>query len=423
MELEQVLSHANLYLKGLDVKPFIPFEDEVPVSGTKFDRMDILQLVNVALSGWVTEGRYCKEFSRKLSKFTGIRHAILCNSGSSANLLAMTALKELYDVSDKSLIVTTALSFATTVSAILHSGFIPYFIDSNRDTLNPDQNDMISLADDPNVRGLIITHTLGFPIDLKEVVDEYHKRNKFVIEDCCDAIGSFIGGEHVGKLGDIATFSFFPAHQISTGEGGAVMTNNGKLMDIIRSYRNWGRDCWCLPGDENTCNKRFSWEFPKLPVQYDHKYTFTRAGFNFQMTDLQGALGSSQMDRIDIITVRRRNNFNYLLRGLKQFEDSLSFVQSPYHFSPFGFPVTCFKVERADLVRFLESRKIRTRPVFAGNITRQPMLQPINYMQKNGLRGADYIMENTFWIGCHPELGKPQLDFVIDSFCEFMSEL
>jgi len=336
------------------------------------------------------------------------------------------ALRETYEIPQHSLIVTTALSFSTTVAAILHAGFIPYFVDSDRDTLNPNPDDLIWLADDPKVRGLIITHTLGFPIDLKRVVDAYHKRNKFVIEDCCDALGSCVYDGHVGMLGDAATFSFFPAHQISTGEGGAVLTNDGKLFDIIRSYRNWGRDCWCLPGDENTCGKRFDWDFPKLPENYDHKYIFTRPGFNFQMTDLQGALGSSQMDRIWEITTRRKNNYYFLMKGLSGmtlFNDFFSTIENPYSFSPFGFPINCFGVPRSDIVRFLEDRKIRTRPVFAGNITRQPMMQSVNYMTKNGLSGADFIMDNTFWIGCHPELGTAQLTFVLDSFEEYLKKL
>lgn len=424
MEIEHILSDVGAYMKDKNsTHVFTPFDDEVPVSGTRFDRMDIIQLVNVALSGWVTEGKYCKEFMRKLCKFTGIRHAVLCNSGSSANLLAMMALKETYKVPDKSLIATTALSFSTTVAAILHAGFIPFFVDSNRNTLNPNNDDLILLADDPYVKGLIITHTLGFPIDLKEVAEAYHRQGKFVIEDCCDALGSFVREEHVGTLGDAATFSFFPAHHISTGEGGAVLMNDGRLFDVVRSYSNWGRDCWCKPGEENTCKKRFDQDFPKLPEHYDHKYIFTRAGYNFQMTDLQGALGSSQMDRIGEITIKRRNNYDYYKRNLFNifgFKKLFSLIENDFSFSPFGFPITCIKVKRDKIVRFLEERNIRTRPLFAGNITRQPMLQHINYSQKNGLDGANFIMENTFWIGCHPELKTSQLAFVVDSFDEFM---
>lgn len=427
MEIEHILSDVGVYMKEKNNPvSFVPFDDEVPVSGTKFDRMDIIQLVNVALSGWVTEGKYCKEFARKLCKFTGIRHAVLCNSGSSANLLAMIALKETYKVPEHSLIATSALAFSTTVAAILHAGFIPYFVDAQPDSLNPDPVDLMVLASSPSVKGLIITHTLGFPVDLRKVVDEYHRLGKFVIEDCCDALGSFAGDKHVGMLGDAATFSFFPAHHVSTGEGGAVLMNDGKLFEVVRSYNNWGRDCWCKPGEKNTCGKRFDQDFPKLPEHYDHKYIFTRAGYNFQMTDLQGALGSSQMDRIEEITKRRKANYNYYKTNLNKlvgFSDAFGTIESDFSFSPFGFPIICYKVKRDRVIEFLEERNIRTRPIFAGNITRQPVMYPINYTQRNGLNGANFIMENAFWIGCHPELRTSQLDFVIESFDEFLEKL
>lgn len=430
MELEKVLSTVNLYLKDKDAQLglFVPGFDEVPVSGTKFSNVDILMLVNAAMSGWITEGQYCKDFARKLCKFTKLHHAVLCNSGSSANLLAMEALKERYEVPSYSLIVTSALAFPTTVAPILQAGLIPYFVDVDHRTLNPDPYTLINLASNPDVRGLIISHTLGFPIDLREVAAEYHRCHKFVIEDCCDALGSTVGESHVGHCGDAATLSFFPAHHISTGEGGAVLTNDGRLMRIIESYSNWGRDCWCKPGEDNTCGKRFDYQFEHLPEHYDHKYVFSRIGYNMKMTDLQAALGSSQMNRIYEIVVRRKNNYYFLLHRFEQIEgfyDVFQTVENPFSFSPFGMPISCINknVRRSEVIKFLEDHKIRTRPVFSGNITKQPMMDHPSYMQKNGLDGCNFVMENTFWIGCHPELKTAQLTYVLDTFEEFLTKL
>lgn len=428
MELEKVLSSINTYLKDKDgqLQFFVPGIDDVPVSGTKFSNMDILTLVEAAMSGWITEGKYSQSFARKLCKFTKIHHAVLCNSGSSANLLAMEAMKETYKVPYHSLVVTSALAFPTTVAPILQAGFIPQFVDVDYRTLNPDPYTLISLASDPGVRGLIISHTLGFPLDLREVAKEYHDRNKFVIEDCCDALGSNVGDDHVGQSGDVATLSFFPAHHLSTGEGGAVLTNNGRLMRIIESYSNWGRDCWCKPGENNTCGKRFDYKFDNLPDHFDHKYVWARPGYNMKMTDLQAALGSSQMNKIYEITTRRKNNYYFLLHGFEQmkgFYDVFGTIENPFSFSPFGFPINCLKVDRSKIIAFLEDRKIRTRPVFSGNITRHPMMQPVNYVTKGGLNGADFVMENTFWIGCHPELKTEQLVYVLDTFEEFLKTL
>lgn len=429
MKLELVLSRAAKYLKdkNAQLRYFVPGVDEVPVSGTKFHYMDIISLLTAALSEWVTEGKYCSLMEYKLSKYTSINHFILTNSGSSANLVAMSAMKEFYEICDRKLVITSALAFPTTVAPIIQAGFVPYFVDVDRRTLNPRPEDLIELSTRQDVAGAIISHTLGFPVPLLDVETEFRRNHKFLIEDCCDAMGATVQmGEHVGHRGDIATFSFFPAHHISTGEGGAIGTYNGRLCKILHSYVNWGRDCWCKPGENNTCGKRFEQKFPKLPDHFDHKYVWSRLGYNMKMTDLQAALGSSQMDRVEDIVQRRRDNYAYLYQGFESITRFYSYfrrVENEFGFSPFGFPLSCVVTNRSHVIQFLEGRHIRTRPIFAGNITRHPMMDSINYMTFGALEGCDYVTDNSFWIGCHPELTKVQLDYVIESFRDYINSL
>jgi CDP-6-deoxy-D-xylo-4-hexulose-3-dehydrase len=428
--LEGVLNYERKILKP---KKFVPYETPVPVSGSILSPEDIANLVETALTGWVTEGQQCAEFSQKLKKYTGIHHCVLCNSGSSANLLAMSALIDKYQVPKNSLIVTSALAFQTTIAPIIQKGMIPLFVDVDWHTLNPDVNLLMDLAERKDVKGIIIAHTLGFPIRKMELVaNYYHERGKFVIEDCCDALGACVDDKnHVGVFGDAATFSFFPAHQLTTGEGGAVLTNDGKLFAVLRSYCNWGRDCWCKPGEENTCGKRFDWDFPKLPSHFDHKYIITKIGYNLKMTDMQAAIGNSQINRISEIIRERLGNYYYLLDG---FKDIPNFTKTFYVVhetepmftsSPFGVPVICMPgvVERADLISFLDKRKIQTRPLFTGNITKHPMMQHVNYESHGALSGCNTIMEHAFWLGCHLELSLAQLDFVLQSFDDYLVKL
>jgi len=693
---EQVLSRVYAYVKKrTEPKKFVPTVDDVPVSGTVFSAMDITALVDTALDGWVTEGKKADLFAKKLAKFTGIPRVTLCNSGSSANLLAVTALVDLYGTPKNSLIVTSALAFPTTVAPIIQNGMIPYFVDVDISTLNPSTNKLRELANNPKVGGIILAHTLGFPYDEKEVVKAFGEAGKWIISDCCfpggtiiktmrgnieiqnvvagdfvftrdgykkvtsagktgnkeiisrfeifatpdhpiitkkgvksldtlsasdiiytwnekrscieersiiatqilnyvireftfgegqteksllsigkcglmslvkflktllfiiktvilsiilyptlnflrvettsgyisqtrcwkrlwiisnwlelgllggmvarqdlnfietsenslgrierhtqrpvknveslmkrlfllgqdfvlgnvksavdtikvpvynlcvsdkheffvggilvhncDALGSTIDGVHVGTYADAATLSFFPAHHISSGEGGAVLCRHAKLHTLLHQYSNWGRSCNCSPGENNKCGKRFGHEYKNLPAGFDHKYVFDKIGYNLKITDLQAALGSSQMDRAQEIVLARKRNFAYLKYKLHQiplFENYFQTVFTPIGMSPspFGFPVIIKdeKIHRLEIIKFLEDRKIRTRPIFAGNITRHPMMEHINYMTDGTLVGCDYIMENSFWIGCHTELVKDQLDYVVQSFEEFL---
>lgn len=431
MEKSEILAGVLNYEASLiRHKKFVPYEDTVPVSGGVLSPEDIANLVEVALDGWVTEGKHSAEFAQKIKKYTGIRHVVLCNSGSSANLLAMSALVEKYEVPHHSLVVTSALAFQTTVAPIMQCGLIPLFVDVDWHTLNPDVNLLMDLAERRDVKGIIIAHTLGFPIrEMEKVANCYHERGKFVIEDCCDALGACVDDKnHVGAFGDAATLSFFPAHQLTTGEGGAVLTNDGRLFASIRSYCNWGRDCWCKPGEENTCGKRFDFEFAKLPPHFDHKYIITKIGYNLKMTDMQAAIGNSQMNRITEIVRERLVNYYYLLDGFKQIPN---FIKSFYAVheteplftsSPFGVPLICLPgvVERAEFISFLTERKIQTRPLFTGNITKHPMMYSVNYESHGSLSGCDTIMEHAFWLGCHPELSLSQLDFVLQSFDDYL---
>ena len=434
MEKAEILAGVmNYETNRLRPKKFVPYEDTVPVSGGVLSAEDIANLVEVALDGWVTEGRQSAEFAQKLKKYTGIRHVVLCNSGSSANLLAMSALVDKYKVTSHSLIVTSALAFQTTVAPIIQCGMIPLFVDVDYRTLNPYASLLIDLAERKDVKGIILAHTLGFPIrEMELIANTYHERGKFVIEDCCDALGACVDETYsVGSFGDAATFSFFPAHQLTTGEGGAVMTNDGRLLADLRSYCNWGRDCWCKPGEENTCGKRFDWKFPHLPDHFDHKYVITKVGYNLKMTDMQAAIGNSQMNRITEIVRKRLENYYYLLDGFKQipnFTKTFYVVhetQPTFTSSPFGVPVVGVPgvVERSDLISFLDKRRIQTRPLFTGNITRHPMMEHTNYESHGALSGCTTIMNHAFWLGCHPELSATQLDFVLQSFDDYLVKL
>lgn len=399
---------------------------EVPVSGAVIDEKDKLAIIETVTKGWFTEGEKCKEFVRKLRSYIGINHASLVNSGSSANLLALTAIKDFYTIDqDHNKVVTCATGFPTTVASIVQAGLVPLFIDVNPKTLNPDTNTMLEALARPDVVGIIQAHTLGFPYDAKTIREFCDANGKFFIEDCCDALGAEIYGKKVGTFGHAATLSFFPAHHITTGEGGAILTNNGRLFSQINVYRDWGRACYCLPGQSNTCNKRFEWEWENLPKGYDHKYTFVKFGYNMKMTEMQAALGSSQMDKIEYFVGKRKYNYSELKMGMIfHYSGFLSFGAEEFYdtyASPFGLPITVVtdNFTRKELVDYLETNGVHTRPVFAGNITRQPMFDNVKYEVFGDLSGSDYVMERIFWIGVHPALTQQQLDYVVDVFDEF----
>ena len=434
MDKEEVLENVINYLRQKDKEePFIKGEDEVPVSGGKLLLNDILNMVDAALDGWVTESKWAEEFRHALGEYTGNRNVVLCNSGSSANLLAISALKERYGLRNGDIVVTSALAFSTTVAPIIQAGLIPCFVDINLYTLNPDPETIEKAVRSRKARGVVLAHTLGFPYDIKRVDEICRDNNIFLLQDCCDALGARTKeGTQLSEYSDVSTLSFFPAHQITTGEGGAVLCNNGRLFNIIRSYANWGRDCWCKPGDSNTCGKRFEWKFEwkfdKLPDGYDHKYIYSRVGYNMKMTELQAALGVSQMAKIKTIVHLRRMNYIYLKSNLKcipNFSDYFTLFRSPILSSPFGFPIMVKSengITRNQVVSFLEERKIRTRPIFSGNITFQPMMRPIPYDTAGYLTNCTTIMNDAFWCGIHPELSTAQLDYVIESFADFLGK-
>jgi CDP-6-deoxy-D-xylo-4-hexulose-3-dehydrase len=430
MEKDEVLQFVYKYAEeNREKKPFRPGIDEVPVSGAVISPEDITAVVDAALDGWFTEGVRAKAFRDELRKFTGAQHVLLCNSGSSANLLAVSGLFEKYRAQKRRYIITCATAFPTTVAPILQMNCIPYFVDIDLETLNPDVDQVMDALDRYNddVVGVILAHTLGFPFSTREIESYCKRKEKFFIEDCCDALGAYAtleGHEHVGNSGDVGTLSFFPAHHITTGEGGAVFCDDGDLYRIMRSYANWGRDCWCRPGESNTCNKRFSWDFPNLPEGFDHKYTFSRAGYNLKMTELQAALGLSQLEKASHNRQIRFLNWNYLASCLFKYHNHFHTIRGYAGVaSPFGCPiiVTSDRFTKSEIVSFLEDRKIRTRPIFAGDITKHPMFDDMPTIC-HSTHNSDFIMNNAFWIGCHPGLSDKQLEYVIQSFEDFMKE-
>ena len=373
--------------------------------------------MDAVLDGWFTEWKVSAEFSRKLSNWLGTKYAILTNSGSSANLLALSVMRER---TTKNKVITTATEFPTTISAIIKAGFTPLFIDTYPDTLTHADTILMILSTRHDIAGVVLSHILGFPFDAQSVHDVCKAFGVFFIEDICDAIGESIYGKKVGTFGDISTLSLFPAHHITTGEGGVCFTDNQDLEILLDSYRSWGRDCFCLPGQNNTCGKRFEHEWDSLPKGWDHKYTFTRLGYNLKMTELQAALGLSQLSHLDTFIEKRRANYKYLSNELfPHLSDHIKTSHPRFDPSPFGFPINVLNGKKKELVEFLTAKKIDTRTIFAGNITRHQMMKKVDYEIHGNLYGADYIMNNMFWIGCHPALTANHLNYVIDCFCEF----
>ena len=403
-------------------KPFRPGIDRVPVSGAVIFPNDIVSVVDTALDSWFTEWKVANRFTKELEKWLGVNHAILTNSGSSATLIALSALKEYYKIPNGAKVVTSPLEFPTTISAIIKVGLVPLFVDINIATLSVNTDDCIYILKyNKEVKGIVLSHVLGFPYRADIIREELSINSRqFFLEDICDAIGAKINGENVGTFGNVSTLSMFPAHHFTAGEGGACFTDVEQLKVLMDSYRSWGRACWCLPGQQNTCGKRFEHEWENLPKGWDHKYTFSRLGYNLKMTELQAALGLSQLSHLDDFIDKRRYNFYYLKKALKDIEQiSTVFIPSWSEPSPFGFPIIVSQGNAQELIRFLQEKKIDTRPVFAGNITRHPMMKDVKYEIFNNLKDADFVMNNVFWIGCHPGLTEKHLDYVSECFHEF----
>ena len=401
----------------------------MPVSGKVIDADDLSSLVDSALDGWFTTGRFAADFERKLARFVGVRCASLVNSGSSANLLAVSALTS-PKLGERRLkpgdeVITVAAGFPTTLNPILQNRLVPVFVDVTLPSYEIDVS-QLEAARSEKTRAVLIAHTLGNVFDLDAVTAFARKHNLWLIEDCCDALGSTWKGRPVGSFGDIATVSFYPAHHITMGEGGAVLTDQPNLQVLIDSFRDWGRDCWCDPGKDNTCGKRFDWQLGSLPHGYDHKYTYSHIGYNLKATDMQAALGASQIEKLPHFIERRKQNFRHLYSALKPLEDCLLLPEATPGSDPswFGFPIGVREdapFSREELIRALEAKKIGTRLLFGGNLIRQPAYEGCEYRAVGSLPNTDFVMNRVFWIGVYPGLTVPMLDFVAQSITEFVS--
>ncbi|NWK97017.1 lipopolysaccharide biosynthesis protein RfbH [Sphingobium lactosutens] len=408
--------------------PFVPGESAVPVSGKVYDESDMRNLVDSSLDFWLTTGRFNDAFEAKLAQRLGVAHALTTNSGSSANLLALSTLTSHYfrgeALKPGDEVITVATGFPTTVNPSLQYGLVPVFVDVDIPTYNV-KPDMIEAAVSDRTRAIMIAHTLGNPFDIAEVMRVAEKHDLWVVEDCCDALGATYAGRNVGTFGHIGTLSFYPAHHITMGEGGAVFTDKPRLKRVIESMRDWGRDCWCAPGKDDTCGKRFARRLGNLPEGYDHKYTYGHAGYNLKITDMQAAVGLSQLGHLDGFIAARARNFAGLTERLRPYEDVLILPQATPNSQPswFGFPITIRPesgISREALVRYLNSRKIGTRLLFGGNLLRQPYMKGRNYRVVGELTNADLTTTHTFWLGLFPGLTDDHLDYMAEELGRFL---
>ena len=421
----------SLVAKYADIQyspvPFEAGKSPIPPSGKVIGANELQKMVEASLDGWLTTGRFNEAFQKRLGDFIGAPYVLTTTSGSSANLLALTALTSpklgLRQLKPGDEVITVAAGFPTTVNPILQNGLVPVFVDVDIPTYNINV-DLIEGAISSKTKAIMIAHTLGNPFNLAEVKRIADKYKLWLIEDCCDALGSTYDGTMVGTFGDIATVSFYPAHHITMGEGGAVFTKSKTLNTIIESFRDWGRDCYCAPGCDNTCGKRFEQKLGSLPAGYDHKYTYSHMGYNLKITDMQAACGLAQMDSLETFVLQRKANFAYLKEKLSSCEEFLILPEATENSEPswFGFPLTLKeknRIDRVDLLKFLSQHQIGTRLLFAGNLTRQPYFEHLNYRIHGNLDNTDTIMNYTFWIGVYPGLSHEHLDFCVQKIEEF----
>jgi len=408
--------YSEIYSKK---QKFIPGVTSVPVSGKVIGALEFKNMIEASLDGWLTAGRFNELFERKLSNFLGIKCLLTVNSGSSANLIAFSSLtsSKLKDEAIKKgdEIISVAAGFPTTVNPIIQYGAIPVFVDVKIPTYNIDEN-LVEAAITKKTKAIMLAHTLGNPFNLKKIKEICDKFNLWLIEDSCDALGSKFNNQNVGTFGDLATLSFYPAHHITMGEGGAIFTNSKQLERIAESFRDWGRDCYCEPGKDNTCKKRFEWQLGNLPFGYDHKYTYSHLGYNMKITDMQAACGLAQLERLNDFINKRKENFNFLYKNLKKLEEFLILPESEKNSDPswFGFPLSLRKnsqFNRNDLIKYLNRHNVGTRLLFSGNLTKQPYMKDANFKVHGELKNTDFIMENTFWIGLYPGLSEDQLAY------------
>lgn len=408
-------------------KPFEAGKTVVPPSGKVIGATELQYMVDASLDGWLTTGRFNDHFEKELADFIGIKHLITVNSGSSANLVAFSALTS-PKLGERAIkkgdeVIGVAAGFPTTVNPIVQFGAVPVFVDVDLKTHNINA-DLIEAAITPKTKAIMLAHTLGNPFNLAKVKALCEKYNLWLVEDCCDALGAKFDGKMVGTWGDIATLSFYPAHHMTMGEGGAVFTNNGQLIKIAESFRDWGRDCYCKPGCDNTCGTRFNMQLGSLPQGYDHKYTYSHLGYNLKITDMQAACGLAQLKRLPEFIEKRNANFDYLKNRLSTVTDFIELTEPTENSTPswFGFPVTLKKtagVSRVDLTKYLDQNKIGTRLLFAGNLIRQPYFEGVEYRVVGELTNTDITMNQTLWLGIYPGLGQEHLDYIAEKLEEF----
>ena len=427
---QKILTLAAAYYRLAFDSKLKPGKNYIPASGKVFDDKELVSLVDASLDFWLTEGRFNEQFEKKLTKTTGLRYAATVNSGSSANLLAFYALtspvlgKRAVKKGDE--VIGAATCFPTTLNPIIQFGCKPVLIDVSLPTYNVRAKDVIA-AITKKTKVVFLAHTLGNPYEVEEVATFCKKRGIWLIEDCCDALGAIYREKKVGTFGDLMTLSFYPAHQITCGEGGAVLTNSAALNKIVRSYRDWGRDCWCAPGKENTCGKRFDWQLGELPRGYDHKYIYSHIGFNLKMTDMQAAVGLAQLGKLRRFVGKRRENHRMLSKGLAKFEKYFILPQATPGSVPswFGYVLTIrdnAPFARKQLLEHLEANKVGTRLLFGGNIIRQPAYKDVKFKIVGKLVNSNVVMNQTFWIGCYPAIDRNCVDYIVSVFEKFLAK-
>ncbi|HQX82830.1 MAG TPA: lipopolysaccharide biosynthesis protein RfbH, partial [Vicinamibacterales bacterium] len=418
---------GEYYAAAFSSKPFVPGQSPVPISGRVFDASDLKLVTEASLDFWLTAGRFADQFEAKIARCVGTRFGILCNSGSSANLLALSALTSPV-LGDERLtpgdeVITVAAGFPTTLNPIIQNNLTPVFVDVALGTYDADAA-RVADAIGPRTRAIMLAHTLGNPFDLDAIAALAQAHDLWLIEDNCDSLGATYRGQATGTFGDLATLSFYPAHHVTMGEGGAVLTSQPRLKTLVESFRDWGRDCWCAPGNSDTCGKRFEWQLGDLPAGYDHKYTFSHIGYNLKATEMQAAIGVSQLDKLPRFIEARRRNWSRLREGLEPESEFLILPAPTPHSDPswFGFAITVrpgAPFSRMDLIRFLESRRIASRLLFGGNLLRQPAYRHISHRIVGDLTNTDIVMNQTLWIGVFPGITDTMVDYVVECFREF----
>ena len=421
---KDILSLIEKYNDSKDESIFIPGVSPVPVSGRVYDNSDVSMLIESALEFWLTSGKFNEEFESNLAKFLSTKRILTVNSGSSANLLAFSSLKSHLvknNIQDGDEVITVAAGFPTTVNPIIQNNCIPVFVDVELPGYNIDTK-KIEAAITKKTKAIMIAHTLGNPFEVDEIQRICKENNLFLIEDCCDALGSEYKGAKVGSFGDVATLSFYPAHHITMGEGGAVFSSKHLILKALESIRDWGRDCWCPPGKDNTCGVRFNWKLGDLPKGYDHKYIYSHLGYNLKITDMQAAVGLAQLGHLkEFISIRKRN-FNLLKNGLSNLDDKIILPVPTENSDPswFGFPITVREQNiREKFINFLNEKKIGTRLIFAGNLVKQPYMKNLKFKVSGDLKNTDIIMNDSLWIGVYPGLNKNMLNYMVECIQDF----